>query len=658
MSKSLYRKNLNSVANAFFKGFREKTRLKVSEWADTYRVLSGESSAEPGQWNTDRAEYLRDIMNEMTNPETRTIAVKKAAQVGWTECINNAVGFFIHQEPSPILLVHPTVEMGEAWSKDRFDPMHRDTPVIRELVKDKKKRESDNTILHKMFPGGHLTIVGANAPSGLAQRPIRIVIGDDVDRFPASAGKEGDPIMLAYKRQQTFWNAKTLLGSTPTLKSTSRIHVEYEKSDKREYHVPCPHCGEYQVLSFAKVVWDKLLDDGTMITGKPASDRKVKEHFPQTAMIECEHCHCLYDDIERTDAIKKGKWVATSVFRGIRGYHITGYMSAWLKLSDIVSEFLSAKTPELLQAWTNTVDGEVFEDQGERINADDLPARAETYDKRFLPTAIRAITAGVDVQGNRLEVQFIGWGENEETWCIEYKTIFGDPAQREVWSDLDILLMQKFETEDQRQLTARACCIDTGGHHAAMVYLFCRKRRNRRIFPTKGAYGARPIWPGRTSRTSNNKDEVFIIGVDAAKDTIYGRLRIEQKKGLDNEAVTTPGYIHFPIGEGFDGAYFDQLTSEEVQTRYREGKPYRVWVLQPGRRNEALDTFVLALAALRSLPAGLRNQVEDRLKAPVPVEPDTDEKPVSAPVVAATDTRAKRLLRPPPMLRQRRDPFT
>lgn len=645
-----------------FNVLKPLSKLTVSEWSDQFRFISPEAAAEPGKWHTDRAEYLRDIMDEMTSAQTRTVVCMKASQVGWTECVNNAVGYFIHQEPSPILVVHPTVEMGEAWSKDRLEPMRRDTPVLRDLIRDPKSRGSDNTILHKLFPGGHVTIVGANAPSGLAQRPIRVVVGDDIDRFPRSAGKEGDPISVAFKRQQTFtWQAKTLLGSTPTLKSTSRIYREWKRSDQRLYFVPCPHCSEPQVLKWSNVVWDKRLDDGSRVTGTVPKGRKSVEHFPDSAMFQCEHCHALFGDVERWDAVKHGEWRATAPFNGIAGFHITGFMSSFVTVKDIVQEFLDATTPELKQPWANTVLGEVWEDEGERVEAGDLPARAEMYDGKFLPVGVAAITAGVDVQGNRLEVQFVGWGEGEEAWPFKYLTIFGDPAQRDVWTDLDGLLREQWETEDGRKLRTRAVCIDTGGHHAAAVYAFCRKRLERRVFPIKGRAGAYPIWPGRGSRTGAQNDTVYMVGVDSAKDTIYSRLRIEAKRGDDGELLPTQGYIHFATtDQGFDGAYFDQLTAEEVQTRYKEGKPYRVWVLQTGRRNEALDTFVYALAALRALPGAIRNRVEETYKVPVPrpTEEGQPEQLVNLPRNLSTETTAKTRFKPPAVFRRRsRDPF-
>jgi phage terminase large subunit GpA-like protein len=521
------------------------------------------------------------------------IVVMKAAQVGWTEILNNAVGFHIDQDPAPLLVIQPTLEMAEAWSKDRLAPMLRDTPVLRGKVKDPRSRDADNTLLHKVFAGGHITMVGANSPASLAMRPIRIVLADEVDRYPVSAGTEGDPLKLAAKRQITFWNRKTLLGSTPTLKGLSVIEREWARSDQRRFFVPCPECGHEQVLHWRQVRWDQ--DEG--------------RHRPETAHYACEACGSLWSDAARFQAVSRGAWQATAPFSGVVGFHIPAFVSPWIKLADVVREFLEAKNrPELLQVFVNTVLGETFEVSGERVEAGALSHRAEAYDGKSLPDEIRTVTAGVDVQDNRLEVQLVGWGENEESWPFLYEVLHGDPAQTRVWGELDRILLDSFHTTSGRSLRVRAGCVDTGGHHAATVMAFCRARRARRIFPTKGASGARPIWPKRASRTRHD-EPVFVIGVDTAKDALFGRLKI---------ADPGPGYVHFPAADGFEEAYFDQLTAEEVVTRHREGRPYRVWVLPKGRRNEALDTFVLALAARMSLPRALERQVEFTVEAPLP----------------------------------------
>ena len=498
-----------------------------------------------------------------------------------------------------------------------------DTPTLAGRVHDPLSRDSNNTIRAKTFTGGRLTIVGANSPAGLLARPIRIVLGDEVDRWPVSAGTEGDPLSLAAKRQQTFWNRKTLLGSTPVLKATSIIWREYLDSDRRRYHVPCPACQQAQVLCWAQVRWDKGPNG---------------EHRPETTHYVCEHCGSIWDDTDRHTAVleadRRGRagdktcgWIAERPGGSVAGFHVPAFLSPWLSLEDIIREFLKARhDPTLRQVWTNTVLGEPWEEVAEKLEGSGLISRGENYGPQSIPDQVQLLTAGVDVQGDRLELQVVGWGVRDESWVIDYEIIRGDPAASDVWRQLDALLLAPYTTEAGRELHIRSTCIDTGGHHANQVLAFCRARWRRRVFPTKGQAGPRPIWPKRASRTRTN-EMVFIIGVDTAKDAIYGRLRID-KPG--------PGYIHFPVGGAFDEEYFAQLTSEQVFTRKRDGRPFRIWVLPSGRRNEALDCIVMALAARLSAPARLEGQL-----APAAIAPPSRQAPEGVTIRTIPRSRAR-----------------
>lgn len=547
-------------------------------------------------------------MDAVSDLSIETVVCMKAAQVGWTETINNCIGFHIHHDPAPLLVIQPTDAMADVWSKDRLAPMLRDTPVLKDKVSEAKSRDSGNTIAQKVFEGGRVTVIGANAPSQLASRPIRVVLADEVDRYPASAGVEGNPLALAGKRQTTFWNRKTLIGSTPTLKGLSEVERWWERSDKRRFFVRCPHCGERQFLKWAQVKWDRA-DDGA--------------HLAATAYYLCEECGSPWSDRERWDAVEGGEWRATAPLSGVAGFHIPAFVSPWVKLADVVQEFLDARAdPSLLQVWVNTVLGETWEETGERVSDSVLMNRREPYGADALPEGIRVVTAGVDIQQDRLEVQFVGWGAFEESWPFRYAVLHGDPAKPDVWRELDELLVHCWVTEGGRLLRTRAACIDAGSIYAAQAMTFARYRAKRRVFATKGQAGAaRPIFPKRSSRAKGNH-QVWIVGVDTAKDILYGRLRSD-KPG--------PGYVHFPANDEFDEKYFAQLTSEKVVVKYRDNRPLRAWVLQKGRRNEALDTFVYALAALRSLPFRLdeRAPKEPRGGAPLPavetiVVPDLD----------------------------------
>lgn len=283
-----------------------------------------------------------------------------SAQIGKTEIINNAVGYHIDHDPCPCLVVQPTIEMGETWSKDRFAPMIRDTPTIREKVGNVKSRDSGNTILHKSFAGGHVTVAGANAPASLASRPVRMVLCDEIDRYPASAGTEGDPVKLAEKRTNNFWNRKIILVSTPTVKGESRIEKEWELSDKRRFHVPCPHCGHEHVLAWGNV-------------------RFEKENPSATRMV-CPSCEKEFSNGQKNAAVRRGRWIATAPFRGIAGFHLNELYSPWKTIAEVVEDFLEAKTdPMKLQVWVNTSLGETWEGQGDSVSEHELMERVENY---------------------------------------------------------------------------------------------------------------------------------------------------------------------------------------------------------------------------------------------------------------------------------------
>jgi phage terminase large subunit GpA-like protein len=580
-----------------FQSLRPPPDLKISEWADEYRKLSPESSAEPGSWDTARAEYQRGIMDAVSEANVREVVVMTSAQVGKTEILNNIVGFHVSQDPSPILVVQPTLDMAQTWSKDRLAPMLRDSPILSGLVKDPRARDSGNTTLHKVFPGGHITACGANSPSSLASRPIRVVLCDEVDRYPVSAGSEGDPISLAKKRAATFWNRKIVQVSTPTNKGASRIEMSFEESDKRKFHVTCPHCDHQQVMAWSSVKWE--------------------QDKPETARYACTSCGSLWDEPERIRAIRGGEWIATAPFNGVAGFHLSALYSPWTPLADGVRDFLEAKKqPATLKVWVNTYLGETWEEQGEQVDDYELSNRAEDWGD-VLPADVLILTAGVDVQDDRLEAEIIGWGKDEESWSVAYKTIYGDPSSPVVWRDLDEFLGQSFEHEFGNDMIVRASCVDSGGHHTQAVYKYVAPREGKRIFAIKGVGGeGRPLL-GKPSKNNIGKIKLFPVGVDTAKHLLFSRFRI---------AEPGPGYCHFPVGR--EDEYYKQLTAEKIATRYHKGFARREFV-KSRARNEALDVRVYGMAALALLNVNLANMAKRvELTRQADAEAKKDVKPV------------------------------
>lgn len=554
-------------------------------------------------------------MDALADESVREVVFMKSAQVGWTEILNNVIGFHVDQDPSPVLLMQPTLEMAEAWSKDRLAPMLRDTPVLRDRIADPKARDSGNTLLHKRFPGGHLTIVGANSPSGLASRPIRVLLCDEVDRFPASAGSEGDPIDLARKRTTTFWNRKIMMGSTPTVKGASRIEAAFEQSDQRYYFVPCPHCEEFQRLLWAQVRWD----DGK----------------PETARYVCSSCGTMLDDRDKIAMLRRGEWRGTKPFDGVAGFHISELYSPWVTWPQMAASFARAKMlPETLKTWINTALGETWEEDGSTIEPGSLLARRESYGPDQIPSGVLMLTIGGDVQKDRVELQLQGWGEGEESWVIEQAVFRGDPDKPDLWKDVDEYLLRKYVTEDGRTLTCEAAAIDSGGLSTQSVYEFVKSRFRRRVWAIKGMAGTGKLaWPKKASRTAKSRAMVFILGVDTIKSLLYGRIAKVQEPG--------PGYIHLPASA--DEGFCTQLTSEKAITKFVRGRPSVVWEPRTkGIAQEAQDCWVYGYAAMlgRSGPGILKVRAKRPIST-VSVTGPVEEKP--APVEPPVFNRARQM---------------
>ena len=470
--------------------------LTLSQWADRYRMLSAESSAEPGRWHTDKAPYQREIMDAIGDAHIRRVVIMCAAQLGKTELLLNILGYFMAYAPAPILVMQPTLDMGQTFSKDRLAPMIRDTPVLRGLV-DVKSRYAGNTILKKNFPGGHITIVGANSATGLASRPIKVLLADEVDRYPGSAGTEGDPLSLAQKRQTTFWDKKTVMVSTPVIKGHSRIETEYNQSTREEWNVPCPECGHYQPFVWANLIFDP--DD-----------------LQKEIVYKCERCGCVANEYRWKQQSQQGRFVAENPGAETRGFHLNTLASTFCGWKEIVQKFIVAKeqldqgNPEGMKVWVNTELGETWEERGEQVEDTELFNRREIYDA-VVPEEVLVLTAGVDVQDDRFEVEIVGWGVGKESWGIRYQKIYGDMLKEQVWEDLDAFLQTVWCKKDGTALRIISCCIDSGGHHTDQVYRFTKERYERGVWAIKGKGGAEVPYIRNPTTNNRVKTPLFII---------------------------------------------------------------------------------------------------------------------------------------------------
>jgi phage terminase large subunit GpA-like protein len=559
--------------------------LTVSQWADEHRILP-DLSAEPGRWRTSRTPYLREIMDCLSaNDPTERVVFMKGAQLGGTEAGLNWLGYVIHHAPGLMLMVQPTMDAVRRNTSTRVDPMIAACPALRERVVEPGKKEPGNSQFRKLFPGGQLVMVGAASGVGLRSTPARYLFLDEVDAYPSDVSGEGDPVALAVQRTVTFrGRRKIVVVSTPTLKGFSRIEAAYEESDKRIYEVRCPDCGAYAPITWAQIQWPE--------------DRRDRAHRV------CPDCGAVHEEHMKPALLASGRWRATATGDGkTAGFHLSSLYSPFETWAEIAIEHGQVhRDPARLQVWTNTKLAETWEDQaGEVIDAEPLMARREDWGG-LLPEGVAVLTAGVDVQGDRLKLHVIGWGRDEEAWSIDYRVIFGDPSGPRVWADLDAALCATYpHARAVADLAIRAVAVDTGGQHTKAAYEYCRTRLHRRIWAIKGRGGPGiPLWPRRPSRTKG-KAPLFVIGVDAAKDALFARLRLTEPG---------PGMLHFPMER--DAEFFRQLTAERVVTRFERGRPIRLW--QPrreGQRNEALDTTVYAMAALHGLISmGLRLNAE------------------------------------------------
>lgn len=599
-------------------------KLAVSEWADRYRYLSREASAEPGKWRTDRAPYLRGMMDALSEPLIDSAVAMTASQIGKTEILLNAIGYYADQDPAPMMVIQPSLEIGQAFSKDRVAPMTRDTPRLKERFADAKTRTADNTILHKTFPGGHLTIVGANSPAGLASRPIRILLCDEVDRYPASAGTEGDPVTLGTRRTTTFWNRKVFLVSSPTIRGFSRIEAAYHESDQRQYFVTCFACGRPQVLRWRNVHWEAGQPGTAHMTCSDVDDDGV-EHG----------CGQRFEEADKSRLLEAGAWIAKEPGRRVAGFHLSALYSPWARWSDLVDEFLKAHgNAERMKAFTNTVLAETWQEDAERVEAEGLLKRREDYG-REVPAFVGALTAGCDVQADRVEILVRGWGEGEQSALVHVEVIRGDPTRPELWQDVERVLLRSWDG-----MRLSAVCIDSG-YLPESVYKFVAPRQRRRVFATKGqATAGMPIISRLPKKPNRAGVKLLMVGTDSAKDLIYLRLKI---------IAPGAGCYHWPLWA--DSEYFQQITSEHVITKYSHGIPYRVYEKDPNRRNEALDLEVLAYAALLTLGPtmirGLGRLAAKRLPPP-PEPPPTqaDASPLPVLPTSPPSTPRRRTARP------------
>lgn len=573
-------------------GLKPLPKTSVSQWADNHRMLSSGISAEPGKWKTSRALYQKDIMNAFTEPGIHRVVVKSSSQIGKSDMMNNVIGRFAHLDPCAIMMIQPTIDMAQDYSKTRIAPMIRDTKVLNNLFYDVKSRDANNTILSKVFPGGRLIMCGANSPAGLASRPIRILLADEVDRFPDSAGTEGDPVDLAAKRMTTFWNSCMGLFSTPTNEGTSRIDEEYLAGTQEEWQHKCPNCGEYHLLRHI----DMTVDYKEIKT--PSGKKTV---IVNDVKWRCPHCGFSFSEKEMKQTQQKYiSQNSDALKNGIRSFFVNGFTSPWMTWTRIMREWLEAKgDPEREKVIMNTVFGESYKQKGAFEDEQIFLRRRESYGAE-LPNGVLLLTAAIDTQDNRLEYEVVGWGKEEECWGIRKGIVLGAPNQARTWKEIDNILDKTYHFADGKGLKVVRTFIDSGGHYTSDVYNYCQKNFYKQRFAIKGRGGPGIPLIYKIAKANNAKAPLILLGVDDGKQQIMDRLSIDSPGPL---------YFHFPQDEGikelsdrgYDDLYFKGIISEHKKVYKRNGVLREVWETTKNVRNEPLDLRNYNLACMKSL---------------------------------------------------------
>lgn len=602
---------LNTAIAGAVKRFAPPESLTVDEWADKHRRLSPESSAEAGPWRTKRTPYLEEPMRAFTDPKVHKIVMVAASQVGKSELELNIIGYIIDQDPGSILYVHPTIDDARKFSRLRVAPMIRDSKPLKAKVHDVKAKDSGNTILQKSFPGGMLTLTGSNSASALASTPARYIIGDERDRWATSAGTEGDPWALAEARQATFYNAKAVEVSTPTIKGNSNIETSFYQGTQERWCHRCPECGEYSEIVFDNIHFDP---EAKRIRGKKSWSLKSGVSW------SCPDCGCLIPE----DVMRKqpAKWIADNpdaYKKGVRSFWLNAFSSPWTPWEKIVLKFLDAKDdPQRLKVVYNTLLGQLWEDRGDLEDEDTMLARREDYGTRSdgtpveLPDGVLVLTCGVDTQDNRLEYEVVGHGKYGETWGVVKGYIMGRPDTPEVWQRLDDVVDHVYKFKNGRGLKISITCVDSGGHFTQEVYEACRARVGKRVFAIKGKGGDGIPFVSPPSKVPIRDNKritcwLYTIGVDAGKAMIMANLKVQEPG---------PKYCHFNRhpDAGYDLNFFNGLLSEKlVLTHTRRGDRW-AWEKLPGHnRNEALDCRDYANAGLKIINPDM-DAIERRLQ--------------------------------------------
>lgn len=536
---------------------RPPPKLALATWMETHMRLPMGTTAIPGKIRLHA--HQRGIADAISDPEIERVTVQKSARVGYSTLLVGMVGAYVHNEPAPILAVLPTESDARAFVVDQIEPVFEATPVLRGKLGAGADESGRNTLVHRRFPGGSLKIVPAKAPRNLRAHTARILIVDEADAM--SVTEEGSPIKLAEMRTLTFSDRKIVIGSTPVFEETSHVIRAYAESDSRVFEVRPPCCDAPVEIMWKHIEWP--------------------EGEPDLAAFRCPHCDTLNHEKHKADMVANGAWrITRPEIKGHAGFRLNALIStlpnaSWGKLA---AEFIVAKkSPDTLQAFVNTVLGEGWKETSEALDESALMSRAEPFGLQAIPQPVRVVTAGVDVQRDRIEITFLGFSETE-TFVLGHSVVWGDPKESTTWAEVDDALRTAWKHPLGGLIRVDAAAVDSGdGETMDSVLAFCGPRFARRVVAIKGVSGNRPAI--EASHTKGSK--LFIVGVDSIK----ARLITTLSRGKT-----------FRFSDALSAEWFEQLTSERRITKHSRGQPVRVFERIMGRRAEALDCVVYALA--------------------------------------------------------------
>lgn len=629
------------AANVVRNVFAPRTRLTGSQWANKYGWIARSSgAAEPGQYSTDRAPYLAEIIDVMCDEVHQDVVINKPAQVGYTEALIQVIAYGIKEDPSGQILVRPSLVDAKDFMKERIDTMLAESPHMQGIIRSEGgRRTSDDTMQRKVYLGGWFVVVGANSPAGLRGRPARRLFGDERSGWTFDARQQGDPWDMGVERTTTFWNAKRIQGSTPGEEGVCPTTDALAKSDWREYHVPCPACGYMEPF-----LWKASNGTFRLVCDKDPTNRPI----PETARYLCLACGVLIPEAEKPRMLRPSsgaRWVPRFPDRTLAGFDLkSSLISPWQSWAVTMDKWLKAQgNYERLKIVVTHTLGETWKNPGERIDVHTLRERAEPMPE--LSAKIGCCVGAVDVQKDRLETLVLGIAAGEEVWALEWESHEApeqDPTRAEVWESA-----WKHLTEP-RGVPMAAIAIDTGfltDTAWAAVDQWVKRRVVRQVIGVKGEDGRGRPWirkPGRAS--SRRARRPWIIGSDTAKDAIALRL-------LNPVPPGGPGAFHF--SDALDESFYDQLTAEELRVVVVKGRQQRVWrPISKDRTNEALDLTVYALGALYSLGQRFLDKIGEMADSRIPVPASVNAADVSAnvntPAPVPTETIATQRRRPKP----------